>query len=66
VENASLEQSEAGQYSMGGAKRILADQPCPNASLCRRWSATDDGAYCRLCWREFTYPRLVYVAQRRA
>jgi hypothetical protein len=45
---------------------ILASQPCPNAPLCRRWSADDGGAYCRLCWRDFTHPRVAHVAERRA
>jgi hypothetical protein len=56
----------AGGKTAGAVKHILADQPCPNALLCRRWSATDDGAYCRLCWQEFTSPRVAYAAQRRA
>lgn len=43
----------------------LADQPCPNALLCRRWSAADDGAYCRLCWRDFTQPQPLRVAEGR-
>jgi hypothetical protein len=65
MENPELTTQGAGKTARA-VKHILAEQPCPNALLCRRWSATDDGAYCRLCWREFTYPRIAHAAQRRA
>lgn len=56
----------AGQNSTGGAKHSLADQPCPNALLCRRWRADGDGVYCRFCWRDFTSPKPLHVAEARA
>jgi hypothetical protein len=58
--------TQGTKHSGAAAEHILADQPCPNAPLCRRWSATDDGAYCRLCWRDFTHPNPVRIASGRA
>ena len=50
----------------GKATESIVYQPCPNALLCRRWIAADDGLYCRLCWRDFTQPRMISIAERRA
>lgn len=56
----------AGTTQRGAAKCSLAGQPCPNALLCRRYSSDDGGAWCRLCWRDFTQPRPVRIAQGRS
>lgn len=66
MKRASLGQSEAAENSTGGAKYSLAEQPCPNAPLCRRWNATDGGAYCRLCWRDYTHPKPLRIVEGRA
>lgn len=66
MKRAPLGQSEAGTTQRAAAKHSLADQPCPNALLCRRWSATDGGAYCRLCWRDYTHPKPLRIVEGRA
>lgn len=53
-------------HSGGAGKGILADSSCPNASLCRRWSADENGTYCRHCWRDFTDPKPLQVTEGRA
>jgi hypothetical protein len=65
MEKPSLERSE-GQSSTGIATHILAAQlrPCP--PLCQRWNATDGDIYCRLCWRDFTHPKPLRIAEGRA
>ena len=35
----------AGTTQRAADKPILAETPCPNASHCRLWSATDGGDY---------------------
>lgn len=65
MEKPPLRQSE-GKSSTGSATCILADQLCPNAPLCQRWNATDGGTYCRLCWRDFTHPKPLRIAEGRA
>lgn len=53
-------------HSGAAVTAILADSPCPNALLCRRWAADGDGVYCRLCWRDFTSPKPLQIAEGRA
>ncbi len=44
---------EGTRHSAQAVNNTLAEwQLCPDAPLCRRWSAVDEGAYCRLCWRD--------------
>ena len=54
------------KHSGAAAKVIVANTPCPDAILCRRWSADDGGAYCRRCWRDFTDPKPLRIAEGRA
>jgi hypothetical protein len=63
MENPERATQGAGTTQRAAARQSLANQPCPNAILCRRWSAADGGPYCRLCWRDVTYPRPVRIAE---
>ena len=52
--------------STGSATESIAGMPCPDAAHCQLWSASDGGAYCRLCWHDFTDPKPLQVTEGRA
>lgn len=52
-----------GKNSGTAAEQILPNQARSNTCLCQRWSATDGGVYCRLCWHNFTHPKLLQIAE---
>lgn len=62
MENPHRVREETGNGGQAGTHG-LAEQPCPNALLCQRWSADNDGIYCRLCWRDFTNPKPLHVVE---
>ena len=66
MKNPHLEREGASKKSKTAANDILADQHCPNMPICQRWSADDDGLYCCRCWRDFTDPKPLQVAEGRA
>ncbi len=57
---------DAGHSGAADIATIPRVDHCPNASLCRRWSADENGIYCRLCWRDFTDPKPLQVTEGRA
>lgn len=62
MKNLRAGNSEAGTKQRGAVESsIPCVDHCPNTSDCQRWRGCDGGAYCRLCWRDFTSPKPVQV-----
>ncbi len=67
MRKAALTDAAGADHSGAAVTAIIAPGThCPNAALCRRWSADENGAYCRLCWRDFTDPKPLQVTERQA
>ncbi len=67
MKKAALTDAAGADHSGAADTAIIAPGThCSNAALCRRWSAFEHGAYCRLCWRDFTNPKPLHITEGRA